>query len=103
MLLKKGVRIGGVQAEIVLALMVVEREFNALKTDPYQELVVTSCTDGVHKVGSLHYEGLAVDLRSRDLTSAQRQAFLMRLREALGPEFDVILEKDHFHLEFDPS
>ena len=30
--------------------------------------IITSTTDGKHKKGSLHYLGLAVDLRTKDLT-----------------------------------
>jgi hypothetical protein len=25
------------------------------------------------------------------------------MQEALGPEYDVVLEKDHIHLEYDPT
>ena len=66
------------------------------------ELVITSAKDGKHGPKSLHYEGLALDLRSRDL--AGRQVFVvMDLKNALGPDYDVVLEADHIHVEYDPK
>lgn len=59
--------------------------------------------DGVHKSGSLHYKGLAIDVRTRDLTSAQITALVARLKAVLGSKFDVVLEKDHIHIEYDPK
>ena len=57
-------------------------------------LVVTSGMDGKHMTGSLHYKGLAADLR-----------FPLRdeIKATLGPNWDVVWEKDHIHVEFDPK
>jgi len=54
--------------------------------------------DDAHKEDSLHYQGLAEDIRIWDVL----EAFKKRLEEALGLEFEVILEKDHIHIEYDP-
>ena len=66
-------------------------------------LTVTAGQDGVHMEGSLHYRGYAVDLRSRDIPEDQRAGLLAAMKETLGPKFDIILEGDHFHVEYDPQ
>lgn len=68
-----------------------------------REAIITSARDSKHSERSLHYEGKALDFRSRDLKPAVAQRVLSALRSALGTDFDVILESDHFHLEYDPE
>lgn len=63
------------------------------------EAVITSGRDGSHKVDSLHYEGKAIDLRINHVLEALKSD----IKDFLGPHFDVILEKDHIHVEFDPK
>ena len=94
--LKPGVRIFGVKPEIVLALQIAESVWQAQCGQP---LVVTSVTDGRHMPESLHYQGLAADLRLPSVPDLE--ALRSALAVALGPEFDVILERDHYHLELD--
>lgn len=67
------------------------------------DFVVTSLGDGVHKENSLHYVGRAADLRVRHVPAEKRQALLRAIRAALTPQYDVILESDHIHLEYDPK
>ena len=62
-----------------------------------RDLFITSIRDGNHMAGSLHYDGLAWD--ERDDVRFQ----LIEIREALGPGFDVVPEKDHIHCEYDPK
>lgn len=105
MLLKAGVKAAGVKPELLLGLSVADTLHRRLTGE---ELVVTSLTDGKHKATSLHYKGLAADLRTKDLNTAQKQIFYLQLRDALGPDFDVIFEdegkpNEHIHLEFDPA
>ncbi len=75
-------------------------------------LVVTSLNDSKHSSGSLHYTGRAVDLRTKHLQPGVLQgirrdtvpAVFAKLRERLEPlGFDVVLESDHIHVEFDPK
>jgi hypothetical protein len=54
-------------------------------------------------VGSKHYDGKAFDFRTWGLSSKQQQEFCDRCAEALGDEFDVVLESDHLHVEWDPK
>lgn len=65
--------------------------------------VITSARDGKHMVGSLHFVGRAIDLRTRDMPLMGSAAIAESLREVLGKDFDVVLEKDHIHLEYDPK
>lgn len=73
------------------------------------ELVVTSLNDGSHSTGSLHYKGLAADLRTHNLPSPQaRVEAWRRLKAALGSAYDVLHEhvgtpNEHVHLEYDPQ
>lgn len=63
---------------------------------------VTSARDSIHNPGSLHPKGLAVDLRTKDLALEKIVILVNQLRLDLGPEFDVVLEVDHIHVEYDP-
>jgi len=98
-MIKKGVEASGVQPEILLAI----QEAREVYRDLDAELIITSLLDGKHMVGSLHYKGLAVDLRTRHLSSNDRMLAAARIRLALGPEYDVVLEKTHIHVEFQPK
>lgn len=64
--------------------------------------VCTSARDGKHMTGSLHYQGRAIDLHISNVPYAQQPHLLAALRDKLGPDFDVVLERDHIHLEYDP-
>jgi len=66
-----------------------------------REPVITSANDGKHMADSLHYKNRAWDLRSRDLNEVEQIEFVDSLKKYLGNKWDVILEKDHIHLEAD--
>lgn len=68
-----------------------------------KDLTVTSISDGKHGANSLHYKGLAFDCRISDKTATQTKLFATQLKTALGPDYDVVLESDHIHVEFDPK
>lgn len=65
-------------------------------------LVVTSARDGEHISGSKHYTGNAIDLRIAGLMRQDLDEILRCLRRDLPAGFDVVLEKDHIHVEYDP-
>jgi len=96
--LKHGVSVAGVRPEIVLAMQITASVLQEMG----EKLVVTSCLEGRHERNSLHYAGLAFDLRTRTL-KVDPSEVTGRLREALGPEYDVVLEPDHIHVEFQPE
>jgi len=97
LLLKPGVRVAGLRPEILLAVVIAERVCAEMGVD----CVVTACVDGVHQAGSLHYCGLAVDLRSRDFRPGDLDKAIARIRQCLGADYDVVLENEHVHVEFD--
>lgn len=66
-------------------------------------LTVTSGRDGTHSAQSLHYLGLAEDYRTRDIPSSTLQAMVSEARAALGPNYDLVIESDHLHVEYDPK
>ena len=98
-MIKPGVDISGIRPELVIALMAAGKVYAKRGA----ELVITSAKDGKHGRGSLHYVGLAVDLRTKHLTNQQKVDITIDLRQALGAQFDVVSEKDHLHVEFQPK
>jgi len=64
---------------------------------------ITSGVEGKHGPNSLHYKGHALDLGTRDYQEQLQVMIRDELREALGGQFDVVLEATHLHLEFDPK
>ena len=96
MKLKQGVTITGIRPELILGLMVAD---TVLRENGI-ELVVTSITDSVHSFTSLHYAGAAADIRIWDMDDPQK--IISELKSAITSDFDVILEKDHIHLEWQP-
>lgn len=65
------------------------------------DCVITSANDSKHGPNSLHYKGQALDLRTRHLNGQGLQSVYHKLKESLGEQFDVVLEADHIHIEFD--
>mgnify|MGYP000025779452 CR=1 FL=1 len=55
--------------------------------------------------GSLHAERLALDFRSRHLTSFEAQKVGEKMQERLGDDWDVVVEFNprHIHVEYDPA
>jgi len=99
LLLKPGVRVAGMRPEILFAIIAAERVCAEMGVD----CVVTACVDGVHQAGSLHYCGLAVDLRSRNFRPGDADKAIARIKQCLGADYDVVLENDHLHLEYQPK
>ncbi len=99
MIIKKGVKIAGLRPEMLVAIIVIDYIYLRFN----RELVITSALDGVHSVGSLHYVGLAIDTRTRFFSALQAKQVVVMIRRNLGIEFDVVLEKTHIHIEFQPK
>ena len=98
-ILKPGVSVKKCNTQIILAAMVADRIYDSHG----KTLVITSCSDGIHSDNSLHYSGNAIDLRIRDIEDTVLANILKELKDYLGSEYDVILENDHFHIEYDPK
>ena len=96
MRLKEGVRVAGVRPEIVLAMQVAEVVYQ----EHQSELVITSVTEGTHSPTSLHYSGAAFDCR---IWNVNPRAVRDSLADRLGEDYDVVLERTHLHVEFQPK
>lgn len=97
-MIKQGVDIRGIKHETVLAFSIAQRVYQRFGLD----CCITSCRDGEHKRKSKHYDGYAIDLRTSNIPRNDRQLVCDRIIAALGQQFDVLLEPDHIHIEFDP-
>ena len=100
MKLKKGVKVLGIQPEMVLAIQVCEsiyRKYNI-------EMVITSITDSKHSTFSRHYQGFAFDLRTRNIPSEPTQKKIYNeIKSSLTKDFNVLDEGNHFHIGFKPT
>ena len=50
---------------------------------------------------SYHYQDLAYDIRITSLTKEQQGLFHANLAHRHGSDYDVLLKKNHIHIEFD--
>ena len=99
MILKEGVDVNGLTPEALIILLVAENLWKKYG----EELVVTAGLDGKHMEGSKHYEGNAVDLRTRYFNVATQKVVTKELRKRLGKQYDVVMHKTHIHAEYDPK
>ena len=105
---KEGVKIEGLQPQMLVALDVATEEYDKFSRD----CVVTGALKekknnppkGNHGDFSHHYKGLAVDLRIRHLPDPNGNPGMIKrkLQHRLGEEYQIILESTHIHVEFDP-
>lgn len=96
MTLKSNVRFGDGSIAILSAMMVVEGVYRELNV----EFVVTSFNDSTHMKNSLHYADRAFDIRTKTLPPNSAQAVKDKIQNRLTADFDVVLESDHIHVEF---
>jgi len=99
MKLKKGVTLTGIRPELLIAIMVA----NDVYSYHGYEFVITSVTDGKHSKTSLHYPGFAFDSRIRNIDDDTISVIVEDLRNSLTDEFDVVLEGNHIHIEYQPK
>lgn len=105
--LKTGVNPANVVPEMLLANQVVCSVFQYHN----QDCIITSMHDGVHSVNSLHSRGglcRAIDYRTKHLSDMEKTFIVNGIKEALGANYDVILESlgqpnEHLHIEVGPT
>lgn len=97
-MIKSGVRTLGIRPEIVLALAEVRESYAS--HGQLKDFVITSVVEGAHKRASLHYTGAAADLRRPVLRADE---IVADAKGRLGDDFDIVLEGDHLHLEWQPK
>jgi len=97
--IKQGVTHKGLKKEARKAWQKVYEIYEKYGLDTY----LTSGLEGNHMCGSLHYAGLAIDIK---LPSATYLEFIHNdiIRELGDKGYDIVLhEKSHFHIEYDPK
>lgn len=103
LIIKPGVDLNNLKPEILSTVPVVMNIFSMYGVRP----TITSGTDGTHSVKSLHYKGLALDWRTRELPGGSggetAKEVHQIIKAALGEKYDVVLEKTHIHIEYDPK
>ena len=71
------------------------------------DLVLTSARDGIHSAGSLHYYGLAIDIRNSSEWGFKDEDRLSMIDELIiklakiDPAYQLINHKSHLHVEYD--
>ena len=94
---KQGCRVGGMQPEMIIALLLIEPVLEQYN----QELVLTEGTGGKHSDTSRHYSGFAIDVRTWKLQEDNTEDECAdKIRTALGHEYKVIVHDSHFHIMF---
>ena len=99
---KEGVSIAGLKDKIFQAIFATAQVFDSKQLI----LTVTSTTEyhPERKKDSFHYEGKAFDIRTRRIPEKIQIQLVEKLRQALLPidrNFQVVLKKDHIHIELD--
>ena len=101
MKIKSGASIQGL--DILMRPVLIEA--SAIWGNHGHELVITSGNENVaHGSGSLHPYGLALDFRTRYFTTEEKSKVFIALTGKLrmiSINYDVVLEKDHMHVEYD--
>jgi hypothetical protein len=103
--LKTGVHLNGAHMyPEMVKIVAVLRETAPATTD--DAVWITSANDSKHMAGSLHFQNRAFDVRIWNIDGNVKEKaaeWLLQIREALGTDYDVLLEGDHLHVEFDPK
>lgn len=99
-MIKAGVDLRGIQPQMAIAYTIAASLY---RLHCNAGCVITSASDGKHGANSLHYKGKALDLRTHNIPASAIPLVVQSLKDALGAQFDVVLEKDHIHIEFDPK
>lgn len=87
----------GMKAEALIAAIVA----NEVVAGYGHNLTITSICDGTHGENSYHYDGYAIDIRTRMLSSDETSRVAAEIKNRLGPFYDVVIENTHIHIEFD--
>jgi hypothetical protein len=106
MRLKHGVSLENVSWRMFWVAIVMDNIFRRYDA----ETVITSAGDGTHSRMSKHYaennpSGMieALDFRLFNLHPSDVAPIAAEARAALGRNYDVVIESDHYHIEYDPK
>lgn len=87
----------GIQSELILAIIIVNEVYQSFG----YEFVITSLNDSEHIEGTLHFNGNAFDARVKHIPLEKRQLLVNRIVKHLNSNYDVVLETNHLHIEYD--
>ena len=96
MLIKAGVDISRLNREIRRSLPWAESVYQRYN----ENFIVTSTYEGNHGSGSLHYSNDAYDIA---LPTIIAKRIYQGIKDTFPESFDVVLEADHIHVEYDPK
>jgi len=102
-------RVGVLVKDLSVPMTKANRRINKVWKRVVGEHAILSSTYGsVHGDGSLHGRGDAEDFaivlaNDEPIRHSTVVLLVEALRQELGPDFDVVLEKDHIHIEYDPK
>ena len=68
-----------------------------------RDAIITSAKDRTHSSRSLHYLGLAFDVRTSDISPEDMIKLCNELRRQLPDSWDVVPEQTHCHIEYAPK
>ncbi len=110
--IKAGVRVYGIQPEMVLVDNIVQSIFEGFEEDCRR----TSIVGKKHKKGSLHDvsgdlekpKGYAIDYGTKQISSRGVKYQIFHMLKQKLPQCDILFEheggeQEHFHVEFDPK
>jgi hypothetical protein len=103
--IKSGVTLSGLKSEVILAALVMDQVYTQYGIN---DCVITCGLDGKHIRSSKHYIGHALDFGiKKDNNNYLDSHTIEKLAEVsqkrLGDDFDIIVEQNHIHCEFDPK
>lgn len=96
----KTVNLNGLVYPLNTKLYDIERCIQIREGEEYS-MTITSACDGKHMENSKHYSGNAIDIRTFDMNFAIYNKHL--IQNILGNDYDVVLEDNHIHIEYDPK
>jgi len=95
--MKQGVSPKNIKPECILGMNLAASVFDDYGLD----CIITSISEGRHSERSRHYIGYAFDLRRRHIPNDEILALIHEhLICELGDEYAVILERTHFHVQY---
>jgi hypothetical protein len=96
---KSGVTLKTLKPEILKALEIAQRAYTLFGF----KLTVTSTNDSKHMRGSKHYVDQAFDTRVWGIKLEMQKCIVDFAKAKLGKDYDIVIEKDHIHWEWDPK
>lgn len=108
MKIKPGVSIHGIDPAFHFIWPVIQATYHQYNN--IEGCVITSGTEYLdpqeypdRPESSLHYQGRAIDIRTRGFTEKQCKDLQQILQERFHEEFTIEFHGDHFHIEYHPS